>query len=170
MMNKGRLKSLLAKREKNRRYNRSYIQRWVLIFIRNHLLLIFLSYIFPIWWYVPDLITQQDYILCNLVILFPLCSPMIFLLCMMLHLLKKTNPDIDKFELTTITHNLISLFITIQLTKIKFDGYTTNYSAVIFERQWVLVSLIYVCVYCMFRSVIGAPSRYVDIKEEENIF
>lgn len=178
MMNKGYyailLKSLLAKREKNRRYNRRYIQHWILIFMRNHLLMIYTTHIFPVvvtWLYYPDLIsTQQDYFLYNLVILIPLCFPAVFLVYTILYLLKRIqHGGICEFKLINIIHNLIPLFITIQVTQIKFDGYTTNYSAVIFERQWFWVSLIYVCVYCGFRSVIGAPNSYLNIDEKLDI-
>ena len=171
MMNKGYyallLKSLLVKREKNRQYKRHYIQRWILIFLRNHLFMIYIAHIFPVvvtWLYYPDLMsTQQDYFLYNLVILLPLYFPSVFFMYTIFYLLKCAwYNDLCEFKLINIIHNLIPLFITIQVTQIKFDGYTTNYSAVIFERQWFWVSLIYVCVYCVFRSVIGAPNSYLN--------
>lgn len=175
MMNKGYyailLKNLLAKREKNRRYNRRYIQHWILIFMRNYFCMIYFARILPLavtWLYYPDLISiQQDYFLYNLVILLPLCFPAVLLVYTMFYLFKcMLNGGICEFKLFQVIHSLIPLFITIQVTQIKFDGYTTNYSAIIFERQWLLAALIYVCVYCMFRSIIGAPSRYVGIEED----
>ena len=166
-MNKGYyallLKSLLAKREKNRQYRWRYIKRWILIFMQNYFCMICFANIFPmvVTWLMS---TQQDYFLYNLVVLLPLYFPVIA--NMIFYLLKCAwDNDICEFKLINIIHSLIPLLITIQITSIKFDGYTTNYSAIIFERKWFLVSLIYVCVYCMFRSVIGAPNSYLNIDE-----